>query len=357
VVVLVAATLAFFLALRVIELALGLVGEPLVSGILGATSSPLLALVTGMLATSLIQSSSTVTSLTVALVASGVLPVEMAVFVVMGSNVGTTVTNTVVAMGHVTRPEEFRRAMAGATVHDVFNAMAVALLVPLELAFGVLSGPAQALEAALAGVGGARLLSPLGVALGPVAEGLIQAVGSTGWLALVLGGVLLFGALRVIVAMLRALVLGRSAQALDRFVFGRPLRALAFGGVLTFLVQSSSVTTSLVVPLLGAGLLTVRQVFPYMLGANVGTTLTALLAALAVPAGAGATAALTVAFAHVLFNAFGALAIYGLPVVRDVPVRVAEWIGEAAYRNRAYAVAYVVLGFYGVPLVLEVLLR
>jgi sodium-dependent phosphate cotransporter len=174
----------------------------------------------------------------------------------------------------------------------------------------------------------------------------------------------LFVALRYLVVLLKALVLGRSEGAFDRFIFGKPLVAMAFGVLLTFFVQSSSVTTSLVIPLIGAGILTVRQVFPYMLGANIGTTLTALLAALALAATATgvvdvghATLALEVAFVHVLFNVFGVALIYPVRFIREVPIRMAEFIGDLAFKNRFYAIAYLVGLFYLLPLVLELLMR
>ncbi len=117
-----------------------------------ATDSPLLGLITGILVTSLVQSSSTTTSLVVTLVATGTLPVPSAIPVIMGANIGTTVTNTIVSMGHITRPGEFRLAIAGATVHDFFNWMAVLILLPLELLFGVISTPALAIAEAIPGV-------------------------------------------------------------------------------------------------------------------------------------------------------------------------------------------------------------
>ena len=183
-------------------------------------------------------------------------------------------------------------------------------------------------------------------------------LGENPWLIAGLGLLLLFLALRYLVVILKSLVLGRSEGALDKYVFGKPLLAMGFGMVLTFLVQSSSVTTSLVVPLIGAGVLTVRQVFPYMLGSNVGTTATALLAALvAISSGeSAALAGLVIALCHMMFNVFGIILIYPLAPIREVPIRMAEFVGKLAFENRMYAVAYIVLLFYGLPLFLEFVL-
>lgn len=317
-----------------------------------ATHSPLLALITGILVTSLVQSSSTTTSLVVTLVATGTLSLTNAIPVIMGANIGTTVTNTIVSMGHITRPEEFRRAVAGATVHDFFNWLTVLILLPLELLFGVISRPATALANSVPGVESGGLGD---TPFEAVAGVLATLLGEIPWLMAIVGLALLFVALRYLVVILKGFVLGRMEGVLDRYVFGTPLKAMAFGMVLTFLVQSSSVTTSLVVPLIGAGILSVPRVFPYMLGSNVGTTATAMLAALVAVAGGepAAVAGLTVAFCHTLFNVLGIGLIYPVKAIRNVPIRMAEWVGELAFKNRLYAVAYIVGLFYLLPLALE----
>ena len=318
-----------------------------------ATASPLLGLILGILATSLVQSSSTTTALVVSLVATGTMSVPNAIPVIMGANIGTTVTNTIVSMGHITRPDEFRRAMAGATVHDFFNWISVAILLPLELLFGVISKPAIAIAEAIPGVEGSTLgKTPF--------DQLAKWIGSTvlgenGPLMALVGIVLLFIALRYLVLILKSLVLGRSESALDKYVFGNPLMAMGFGLVLTFLVQSSSVTTSLVIPLVGAGVLSVRKVFPYMLGSNVGTTATGLFAAAVAISGGeeAALAGLTIALCHTLFNVLGILIVYPFKPIREIPIRMAEFVGELAFKNRLYAIAYVLGLFYLLPLALE----
>jgi sodium-dependent phosphate cotransporter len=113
-------------------------GKDFAETLLQTTSNPFIALFVGILATSLVQSSSTTTSIVVGMVASGVITVGNAVPIIMGANIGTTVTNTLVSLGHITRREEFKRAVSGATVHDFFNLMCVAILFPLELATGFL---------------------------------------------------------------------------------------------------------------------------------------------------------------------------------------------------------------------------
>lgn len=347
----------FFVSLELMGDAFKLMGAEFVDALMAPTANPFVGLFMGMLATALVQSSSTTTSLTVALVASGSLSVTGAVPIIMGANIGTTVTNTIVSMGHITERDEFKRAMAGATVHDFFNLLAVFLLLPLEIAFGVISESAKVLTDGLTGVGGADLLSPLKVVTEPVASFIIGLLQESGVLVLIVGLGLLFLALRYLVVLLKALMLGRAREIMQEKLFGSALIAMASGAVLTFVVQSSSVATSLVVPLVGAGIITVRQVFPYTLGSNIGTTMTALLAALALSASGEpeAVAGLTVAFAHLLFNIYGILLVYLIAPLREIPIRLAEMLSALTLRNRFYAIAYLLSLFFLLPLALMAL--
>ena len=128
---------------------------------------------------------------------------------------------------------------------------------------------------------------------------------------------------------------------------------LVFGLLLTVAVQSSSITTSLIIPLVGAGLLSIRQVLPYTMGANVGTTITAILAALST----GSVAAISVSFAHLLFNICGIAMILPFPAVRQVPIRAAEWLADRAVQNRFVPFVFVGLVFFVIPLTLILLTR
>jgi sodium-dependent phosphate cotransporter len=132
--------------------------------------------------------------------------------------------------------------------------------------------------------------------------------------------------------------------------------AMVVGMVATAMVQSSSITTSLLVPLAGAGVLTLPQAFPVTLGANVGTTVTALLAALAAT-GANATAGITIALVHFLFNISGTLLVYPWKRIRNIPLAGARWIAAKAVDSRRTAVVYVLAFFYGLPAVFAFLNR
>lgn len=351
--------LLFFVSLELMGDSFKLMGKGVAEQLLRMTSNPFVGLFIGILATSLVQSSSTVTTLTVSIVAAGGLSISGAIPIVMGANIGTSVTNTIVSLGSVTRKEEFRRAMAGATVHDFFNFLAVALLFPLELIFQFVSRPAAYLTDALAGVGGTQLLSPVKEVTEPIANFIIGLSGEIGVVVLIIGLLLLFASLRFLVVLLKSLVLGRAEKYLHRYVFGNAGLALVMGMILTFLVQSSSITTSLMVPLVGAGIVTVAQIYPFVLGANVGTTMTAIVAALALassgaPGSAEALsgiAAVKVAFAHLIFNMYGIAAFLPIKAMRQIPIRLSEKLGDLAVKNRGYAIGYIGAVFFALPLV------
>jgi sodium-dependent phosphate cotransporter len=157
----------FLLSIALLSKSFGLFGKDTALALLATVESPAVGLLIGILATSLIQSSSTTTSVVVGLVGSGVIPVLSAIPVIMGANVGTSITNTLVSMGHIARKAEFRRAFAAATVHDMFNLCAVALLFPLQVATNFIGRIAVWLETLLEGVGGLTFASPLKLATKP----------------------------------------------------------------------------------------------------------------------------------------------------------------------------------------------
>ncbi len=316
--------------------------------IVQATSNPLVAVSIGLLATALMQSSSTTTSIIVGLVAGGLLPIETAIFMVMGANIGTTVTNTLVSLGHVLRKVEFRRAFAGSTVHDFFNFLAVAVLLPVEFFFHPIKIGASFLSEFFSTVGGFEFISPLKIILNPAVKIVSSAVGENIIAIVFIALVIMFVSLYLLVKTMKSLVLGKIEVFLDEYLFKTALTSFCIGVVLTAVVQSSSITTSVVVPLLGAGVISLRKVFPYALGANVGTTITALLASLAT----GSVAALTVAFGHLLFNIFGIIIFYPL---REIPISLAEKMGEIAYNSRFVAFVYIALVFIIIPIIIILL--
>ncbi|XP_054440678.1 sodium-dependent phosphate transport protein 2C [Pteronotus mesoamericanus] len=389
-------------------------------------SSPVAGLVIGVLATVLVQSSSTSSAIVVSMVASKLLTVQASVPIIMGVNVGTSITSTLVSMAQSGDRDEFRRAFGGSAVHSIFNWLTVLILLPLESA----AAPLQTLSALALGAArrqaGGHAPDILKVLTRPLTHLIVQL--DTGVLAssaagnatngsllkrwcgarettpgnnssrhgsaasgpdpqrngsaateplpcrhlfagtaltdLAVGLVLLAGSLLVlcsclvlVVKLLHSMLRGRVARAVRAVIhadFPFPVRwlsgylAILVGAGLTFVLQSSSVFTAAVVPLMGVGVISLERAYPLLLGSNIGTTATALLAALASPANV-LLSALQVALIHFFFNLAGLLLWYVVPALR-LPIPLAKRFGDLTARYRWVAVAYLLLSFLLLPL-------
>ena len=323
----------FFFSIELMSAAFKMGGRGFAEQLLNTASDPVAGLIIGFLATSLIQSSSTTTTIVVGLVAADALTIQLAIPIIMGANIGTTTTNTIVSIAHVTRPAEFKRAFAASTVHDFFNILAAMVILPLEIFFHPVEKMATFLQGVFAGVGGMSLASPLKAVVTPLSDlvtGLVPYVLPLIAMALLL----LVIVLTQLMKLMRGVFLKRMESLFDRVLFRNDATSFALGAVTTAAVQSSSATTSLVVPLAGTGVLSLRQIFPYTLGANLGTTITALLASFST----GSAAAVTIGLAHLSFNILGMVIFYPL---RAIPIWLAEKTGILAARTKASAVAVI----------------
>ncbi len=322
-------------------------------------SNPITGVIVGTIATALIQSSSTVTSIIVGLVAGG-LPVSIAIPMIMGANMGTTITNTIVSLGHVRKGEEFRRAFSAATVHDFFNLLSILIFLPLEIMFGFLQRIGEYLADLMVGgesmsVKGFNFIKPLVKPPVDTLKDVFHGIGASdlvmGIAFIILGIALIFAVITYIGKLLKVLMVGRAKTILHAAVGRGPIAGIFSGTAITVLVQSSSTTTSLVVPLAGSGVFSLKQVYPFTLGANIGTCITALLAATAVD-GSNAVFALQIALVHFTYNLIGVIVIYGLPFTRNLPIRAAEWLAGLAMQNKLYVAAYIGTVFFIFPIVL-----
>lgn len=401
-------------------------------------SNPLAGLVIGVLVTLLVQSSSTSSSIVVSMVSSGLLTVQVAVPIIMGTNIGTSVTNTLVAMTQAGERSTFRRAFAGATVHDFFNWLSVLVLLPLEVATGYLykvtkliidsfqiqSGEAPDLlnvitdpltesiieldESVISGIatgdeeasnkslikkwcltftnttlknvtvpGPENCTSPefcwfdgnytftlknvsntinlekcthlfVNVNLPDLAVGLIL---------LALSLLVLCSCLILIVKLLNSMLKGQVAVVIKKIIntdFPFPFSwvtgyiAIIVGAGMTFIVQSSSVFTSAITPLVGIGVISIERAYPLSLGSNIGTTTTSILAAMASP-GDRLSNALQIALVHFLFNISGIILWYPIPFTR-IPIRMAKSMGAITAKYRWFAAVYIILCFFLLPL-------
>ncbi|MEW5993626.1 MAG: Na/Pi symporter [Candidatus Zixiibacteriota bacterium] len=332
----------FILSITMLGVGVKLLGAGFAETLFRATSNPVVGLMIGLLSTAIIQSSSTTTSIIVGLTGSGLLSVEAAIPMVMGANIGTSITNTIVSLAHIQRSDEFRRAFSGSTVHDFFNLCSAAVLLPLQVSFNIIGWLASRAETFFAGFGGLKFTSPLAVISKPVAKQIAHLTGDTAWVVVILALLMLFLALLYIVRILKSLVLSRVEKFFQRYVFRTPILGFILGMVLTVLVQSSSITTSIVVPLIGAGVLSLEQIYPYVLGANVGTTVTAFLASFVT----GSHEAVAVAFAHLTFNVYGILIFWPL---RKFPIALATKLAAWTHKSRLIPIGYVVVVFFVIP--------
>jgi len=359
----------FFVSIELMGEAFKGFGRGFAEKLISTTSNPFVGLFIGILTTSIVQSSSLTTSILVGMVAAGTITIQSSIPVIMGANIGTTVTNVIVSLGHITRKHEFERAFAGATLHDFFNILNVTLLLPLHLLTQQLFGKsflefmATGLSTLFENVGGMKFASPLSVIVSPATKLLhnhllpliLSPFGQISdtklaIAALVLSLAMLFLALTYMVKSMRAALLVKVENLFDSYIFKNGLRSFLVGSILTATIQSSSVTTSLMVPIVGAGILTLERVFPYVLGANIGTTITAILASLVT----GSKTAVTVAFVHLFFNVIGTIVWYPL---KKVPITMSKKLAKTTLKSRKIAIIYVLMIFYIIPGLLILLTR
>ncbi|XP_024201770.2 sodium-dependent phosphate transport protein 2C isoform X3 [Pan troglodytes] len=353
----------FICSLDVLSSAFQLLGSKLAGDIFKdnvVLSNPVAGLVIGVLVTALVQSSSTSSSIVVSMVAAKLLTVRASVPIIMGVNVGTSITSTLVSMAQSGDRDEFQRAFSGSAVHGIFNWLTVLVLLPLESATALLERLSELALGAASLTPGAQAPDILKVLTKPLTHLIVQLdsdmimssatgnatnsslikhwCGTTGQPTqenssdcgafgpcteknstapadrlpcrhlfvgteltdLAVGCILLAGSLLVlcgclvlIVKLLNSVLRGRVAQVVRTVInadFPFPLGwlggylAVLAGAGLTFALQSSSVFTAAVVPLMGVGVISLDRAYPLLLGSNIGTTTTALLAALASPA-------------------------------------------------------------------------
>ncbi|XP_038077506.1 sodium-dependent phosphate transport protein 2A-like [Patiria miniata] len=359
-------------------------------------SNPICALMIGILATVLVQSSSTSTSIVVSIVAAGILEVKPAIFIIMGANIGTSVTNTIVSLTQSGNRNEFRRAFAGATIHDMFNWLSVIVLLPLEVTTHYLYHLTNAIVEGfhIQGTSGAKvellkvltkpfsklIISIDSKVVSKIATGELNAtdakllkkgnylfryIADAGLSERAVGGILLVLSLTMLciclvlmVKLLHSCLKGRIANIIQKTInsdlpgpfayFTGPL-AIIVGAGITFIVQSSSVFTSAMTPLVGLGVIKLDRMFPLTLGSNIGTTATGILAALA-SSGDKLDNSIQIALCHLFFNISGILIWYPLPFMRKVPINLAKMLGNTTAKYRWFAIFYLVVMFFLLPL-------
>jgi len=341
------ALLLFIFAIDLLIVAMSHLNNNMAENILLATRNPFVSLFIGLLMTALIQSSSTVTASIVAVVASGNLTLEQAVPMVMGANIGTTLTSTLVSLSYIMNKKQFKRALSAGLLHDIFNIFTVLILLPLEISFNLLSNLAISI---------AQLFGPDESYSGPIVYSKVFTRPATEWisttigiplLTMVVSVILVFGAIKILSSSVYKAFVVDSFKDINKLIFKKPYMAFLYGTFFTAAVQSSTVTTSLLVPLVANKRVSLPKSFPFIIGANVGTTITAVIAAIY-----KTEAAIALAIVHILFNVIGAMIFLPFPTVRNIPVRLASYMGKVSVKNKFIGFAYILLTFFIIPFLL-----
>lgn len=341
------ALVLFLFAIDLMVSSLQHVGRDIVGTIIQATANPFTALFIGLLVTAMIQSSSTTTALVVAMVASGAVTLQSAIPIIMGANVGTTITSTIVSLGFINKRKEFRRAVAAGTYHDFFNILTVIILFPLEYYYGFLSTLSQWLAGYFftGSAGPAQnTTSHFWTGFAPLIDLLTDHV-PVGLLT-ALSFILLFASILLFRKIIADWMAVKSPERFSRFFFKNPLKSFGWGMLLTAAIRSSTITTSLVVPLVAKKVIGMRKAAPFIMGANIGTTITAFIATTLNSNTAGAG---SIAIAHFLFNFIGVLIFFPIPVLRRIPMELANGLGRLTLKYRLAGLLYLLLTFFFIP--------
>jgi sodium-dependent phosphate cotransporter len=338
--------LLFLLSIELMGLSIAQMAEGWTNSISRVTENPFVGLFIGLLSTALLQSSSTTTSIAVAAVASSAISLQNAIPIVIGANIGTTITSTIISMSYISKQKEFRKAVAAGTSHDFFNILTVLILFPLEVNYRFLEKISAFISSSLH-IGGSAQNEIVASSsfIETATEWIVSAVGPI--ISLLAGILLLFGCIKFISRWLYKILIGKTKDRFENVVFKNKYRAFGWGLVITSIAQSSSLTTSLIVPLVATGKVKIKKAFQFIMGANIGTTITALLAALF-----QSEAAISLAIVHFLFNLTGVMIFFLLPFMSQVPVYLAKKMGEITMRVRLVGFAYILIAFFLLPFTL-----
>ena len=213
--------------------------------LISATKNPFISFFIGILLTAIIQSSSTTSSLVVAMVASGTLPFSGGIYIIMGANIGTTITSDIISLAYIIRKDEFQRALASASIHDFFNIFTAAILLPLEYYYHFLSNSALFITGLISSNHSASYIYHSGglIFINSISVWLISLIGNN-LIPLILGILLLFLAIKFMTSIIYKSVIGDSREKLKRYIFNNPLKSFSWGFLFTGGLQSSSITTS-----------------------------------------------------------------------------------------------------------------
>jgi solute carrier family 34 (sodium-dependent phosphate cotransporter) len=315
---------------------------------LSITENPFISLFTGLLITAIIQSSSTTTSLIVAIVASGSMSFENAIPMIMGANIGTTLTSTLISLSFIAKKREYQKAFSAAIIHDLFNIIIVLILFPLEYYFNFLSGAAYKISDVFSSnFSNTELNFNFELDFTSYLTTFLIDIISNPIVSLSIAFGLLFLSIKVISKQISKTLIGGENNHLGKLLFRNPWKSFGLGVLLTAGVQSSSITTSVIVPVAASGSVSLKNIFPYIIGANIGTTLTALIAAFFI-----STDAITIAIIHVFFNLTGLTLFMFFPLLKSLTIDLSQKIGYVTRSYRLFGLYYILVLFFIIPFIL-----
>lgn len=487
----------FLICLGLMSTGFKLLGGKDAAKMFDVVDNPISGLMIGVLSTVLVQSSSTTTSIIIGLVGADEMSVNTAIPMIMGANIGTSVTNTLVSMGHYGDEDELRRGFAGATVHDCFNLLSVMVLLPIQWATHMFNHITYAIAKNIDACNeevdeceNQEFIQPYlkpyyddvakydkkiakyvsqgycdGLCTSKTSEALRTTLKSlicsndcnaipgfkNSWLdensvlkservpryirmapnieylykcpypsncetstpfwntendtisniaymminnthtymnhtievcttmkydlcdgRLLNGGIFyrdwhlsdneagalcvwfslsgICAVLYLMVQSLNLLIKGSIAKWIKRAISLNGYLSMLMGMFITVMVQSSSITTSVLTPLVAIGLIPLKDMYPLTLGANVGTTITGILSASVVTS--NPVAAWQVALTHFFFNIFGIVLWYPLKRTRKVPLRMAVYLGNQTVKYKLFPLVYTGTVFFVIPVVI-----
>lgn len=341
-------SLALFLfALNLMVASLSDYASSFEESILSYALDPFVGLFIGLLFTAIIQSSSTTSTMVVAMVATGTISIEEAIPIIMGANIGTTLTSTIVALGFISDKRAFRKAVSAGIIHDFYNIILVAILFPLEYYYSFLSRLSIRVSELIVGDAAFNSGNSINRMMDfGISEQIVGFINNN-VVSLVTCFILLFVSIKLLTNVIKKTVIGDSKNRLRKFVFNRPLKSFGWGVLITSAIQSSSVSTSLLVPLVATEKIRLKNAFPFIIGANLGTTITALIAA-----SFNSEVAMSIAFTHLIFNLFGAILFMSTSFFRNGLVNFIKKFAIILTRKRVVGLAYIIMTFFLLPFIL-----
>ncbi len=324
-------------------------GEGAIQEIINAASNPFIGLFIGLLSTALIQSSSTTTAMIVTAVASSSINLNTAVPMIMGANIGTTITSTIISLSYIAKRKEFSRAISAAVAHDFFNILIVLILFPLEYKYSLLTSGAEQMSSFF--VGNTDLTSvadekPSFFSFSMITDAYLKLVPNN-LINLVLSFVMLFMSIKFISKAIYRSLMGTSESKLRNYIFNDTLKSFSWGVLVTGAIQSSSITTSIIVPFVATNKIKLEKVVPFIIGANIGTTITAFIAVMF-----ESYAVVNIAITHLLFNITGVFIFILSPALRHMLVSLSVSFGHLVAKYRVVLIVYVLFIFFLIPFLL-----